>query len=84
MRTVNYCGIVHQGKGSSLGVSFRDFPGCISAGDDLDELTRNAREALQLHVDGMIADGLTIPAPQSYDPACEEATLMLVAVQVRK
>ena len=47
----------------SLGISFLDFPGCISAGDTMDQLIAMGHEALQLHVDGMIEDGDEIPEP---------------------
>ena len=36
-------------------------PGCYSQGDTLDEAMRNAREAIELHIAGMLADGEPIP-----------------------
>ena len=36
-------------------------PGCYSQGDTLDEALRNAREAIELHIAGMLADGEPIP-----------------------
>jgi len=50
-----------------LGVVFPDFPGCISCGDDYDEAFLNAHEALALHTDGMLEDGLEIPAPRTLE-----------------
>lgn len=41
-----------------------DFPGCVSAGDTLDECKRNFAEALAFHIEGMRADGDPIPTPQ--------------------
>ena len=40
-----------------------DLPGCISTGDTLEEVHRNIREAIQLHLDGLKAEGLPIPEP---------------------
>ena len=64
-----YIGIIHKDKDSDYGVSFPDFPGCVSAGKDLDEAARMGKEALEFHVQGMIEDGETIPAPCSLDAA---------------
>ena len=36
-------------------------PGCFSQGDTLESALRNAREAIELHIEGMIADGEPIP-----------------------
>lgn len=36
-------------------------PGCISQGDTLEEAITNAREAIALHLECMIADGEEIP-----------------------
>jgi predicted RNase H-like HicB family nuclease len=55
-----YVAVVHKDKNSEYGVSFPDFPGCISAGKNLDEVYEMAQEALQFHVDGMVEEGLEI------------------------
>ena len=36
-------------------------PGCVSQGDTLEDAIANAREAIALHLEGMIADGEPIP-----------------------
>lgn len=45
------------------GAYIPDLPGCVSTGDTLDEVERNIREALQLHLEGLKAEGLLIPEP---------------------
>jgi predicted RNase H-like HicB family nuclease len=40
-----------------------DLPGCISTGETLEEVQRNIRQAVQLHVDGLRAEGLPVPEP---------------------
>ena len=50
----HYIALVRKDPESAYGVEFPDFPGCISAGDTLDEAARGAAEALQLHVEGML------------------------------
>ncbi|MES2984864.1 MAG: type II toxin-antitoxin system HicB family antitoxin [Pseudomonadota bacterium] len=58
-----YVGIVHKDKGSDYGVSFPDFPGCVSAGSTPDELQDMAQEALGLHIEGMVEDGEAVSKP---------------------
>jgi len=36
-------------------------PGCVSEGDTLDEALANIREAIDLHIEGMIAHGEEVP-----------------------
>ncbi len=59
-----YVALVHHEAGSAYGVSFPDFPGCVSAGDTFDEAISNAVEALWAHVDLMHEDGDVIPEPR--------------------
>jgi predicted RNase H-like HicB family nuclease len=64
----SFVAIIHKEPGSAYGVSFPDFPGCVSAGDDLDTALRSAQEALGLHIEGMVEDGEPLPdKPRSID-----------------
>lgn len=40
-----------------------DLPGCVAAAVDYDECLRLMTEAVQLHVDGLRADGDPVPEP---------------------
>ena len=51
--------------GVGYDVTVPDLPGCTSAGDSLDEALRNAKEAITLHVEAMIADGEPVPIPST-------------------
>ena len=42
-----------------------DLPGCFSGGDTLDDALENAREAIALHVEGLLSDGEPVPPPAS-------------------
>jgi predicted RNase H-like HicB family nuclease len=55
-----FMAIVEAGK-TGYGVYFPDLPGCVSAGNTVEEAARNAEEALSLHLRGMIEDGEEIP-----------------------
>jgi predicted RNase H-like HicB family nuclease len=39
-----------------------DVPGCASAGDTVEEALANFREALEMHIEGIIEDNDPIPA----------------------
>ena len=63
----SYVALIHRDPGSDYGVSFPDFPGCVTAGSDLDEARSMAGEALAFHVEGMTEDGAAIPEPRSLE-----------------
>lgn len=76
-------GIIHKDEGSDYGISFPDFPGCVSAGADLDEVLRMGREALEGHVGLMADEGEAVPEPSSMeavlaDPDNRDGTPVLV------
>jgi predicted RNase H-like HicB family nuclease len=60
-----YVVIYERGNESeeNWGAYVPDLPGCISTGETLEEAQRNIREAIQLHLEGMKAEGLPIPEP---------------------
>lgn len=62
-----YIALIRKERGSVFGVEFPDFPGCISAGDSLDEAVANAKEALELHIEGLLQDGEAIPEPSGLE-----------------
>lgn len=57
-----YLGAVCDGA-SSYGIVFLDFPGCVSAGDTLDDVLAMGNEALQGHVEIMVEHGDLVPEP---------------------
>ena len=73
---MRYIAFIHKEDNSVFGVSFPDFPGCISAGDSLDEALLNASEALQGHVQMMEADGDHVPGPRSADDIMKDTSLI--------
>lgn len=79
----NYIAIVHKEANSDFGVSFPDFPGCITAGRNIDEAKDMAQDALALHIQGMLEDGEQLPAPSRLedimaDPDFTDATAYLI------
>ncbi len=63
----NYIAVVYKENDSDYGVSFPDFPGCITAGDSLEEVKNMAVEALEFHIKGMIEDAESLPEPSLLD-----------------
>jgi predicted RNA binding protein YcfA (HicA-like mRNA interferase family)/predicted RNase H-like HicB family nuclease len=79
----NYIAIVHKDTKSDFGVSFPDFPGCITAGKNIDEAKDMAQEALTLHIKGILEDGEKLPHPSRLeeimiDPGYVNAVAYLV------
>ena len=64
---IYYVALIYKEPKSDFGVSFPDFPGCITAGSTIQEAMIMAREALAFHIEGMIEEGYKIPAPSSVD-----------------
>jgi predicted RNase H-like HicB family nuclease len=42
-----------------------DLPGCIATGDTRDEVEREMKGAIGLHLEGLKAEGMAIPQPSS-------------------
>lgn len=43
-----------------------DLPGCIAAGSDKEDVERNMRDAIALHIEGMHQEGLEVPQPHTF------------------
>ena len=83
---MEYIAYLHKDKNSDYGVSFPDFPGCITAGTTLEEARARSAEALAFHVAGMREDGEPIPKPSTLDdlrndPAMKGAVAFLTEVR---
>ena len=60
-----YVAFIHRDDEPGFGISFPDFPGCVSDGDTIDDTIRRGASALAFHIEGMIQDGEVIPEPRS-------------------
>lgn len=54
-----------QEKPHRYNVRVPALPGCLTYGESLDDAIANAREAIAVYVDSLIADGKTVPAESS-------------------
>ena len=64
---MNYPIAIHKDSNSDYGVIVPDLPGCFSAGSTIDEALLMAREAVELHLQGLLDDGQTIPLPSDIE-----------------
>lgn len=83
-----YIALLRKDATSDFGVEFPDFPGCVTAGQSLEEARRMAAEALELHLAGMAEDHEPIPEPSSLDivmadAVSRDAVAFLVDIGVR-
>lgn len=86
---MKYVAFIHSDD-ANYGISFPDFPGCISVGATKEDAVRHGAEALAFHIEGLVEDSLPIPRPRSVsdikaDPGLAEwrqgAALTLVHVE---
>lgn len=59
--------VLHKDPDSEYGVTVPDLPGCFSAGATVEEALDAAVEAIECHVEGLLMDGLSIPAAQAVE-----------------
>jgi len=57
--------VLHTDDGVRYGVIVPDLPGCFSAGDTFDEALDSVREAIELHLEGLIEEGGDVPVPRA-------------------
>lgn len=64
---MNYPVVLHKDPDSDYGVIVPDLPGCFSAGTTIDEALTMAKEAIELHLEGLVAEGQAIPSAGAID-----------------
>jgi predicted RNase H-like HicB family nuclease len=42
-----------------------DLPGCVATGETVEEVETGMADAIRLHVEGLIEDGLPVPEPSA-------------------
>jgi len=64
---MNYPIVIHKDEDSDYGVTVPDLPGCFSAGSTTDEAIAMAREAIELHLEGLTEEGQVVPQPGTVE-----------------
>jgi len=57
--------VVIENAGANFSAYVPDLPGCVATGNSVDEVQREIREAIALHLEGLREDGDAIPEPSS-------------------
>ncbi len=57
--------IVIENAGPNFSAYVPDLPGCVATGPSVEDVEREIREAIELHLEGMREDGDPIPPPSS-------------------
>jgi predicted RNase H-like HicB family nuclease len=60
---MRYAVVIEQADGN-YSADVPDLPGCVATAATIEEVTRELREAIFFHLDGLRADGLPIPPGQ--------------------
>jgi predicted RNase H-like HicB family nuclease len=61
---MKYAVVVEEGK-KNYGAYVPDLPGCIAVGETKEEALRLIKEAIELHLESMREEGVSIPEPSS-------------------
>jgi predicted RNase H-like HicB family nuclease len=69
---MKYLVVVEQGP-TSYGAYVPDLPGCVAVGETREEVTALIHDAIELHIEGLKADGQPIPQPSSSGELIEVA-----------
>ena len=64
MRKVRYLVRISKDPDSDWGASVPDLPGCVATGKTIDAALRRIQVAIELHLQGMRADGVQPPRPR--------------------
>ena len=84
-RSMNYPVVIHKDEDSDYGVTVPDLPGCFSAGRTVDEALAMTKEAIELHLEGLIAEGSAVPRPGRIEkhrqhPDYQDGTWAVVSI----
>lgn len=57
--------IVIEKAPSNYSAYVPDLPGCVATGNTIEEVKQQIKEAISFHLEGLQAEGLSIPLPSS-------------------
>ena len=55
--------VVYERTPNNYGAYVPDLPGCVSTGDNWDEIQENIHEAISFHIEGLMMDNDPVPEP---------------------
>jgi predicted RNase H-like HicB family nuclease len=60
---MEYLVVYEKSNDGSIWARVPDVPGCSSCGDTVEEARENIKEAIELHLEALKAEGIPIPVP---------------------
>lgn len=63
--------VIIEKAGNNYSAHSPDLPGCMATGDTIEETKQNMKEAIELHIQGLIEDGDPLPQPNHNDTSVE-------------
>lgn len=70
MSDYHYTIILHPDtEQGTYGVTVPALPGCVTQGDSIEDAISMAKEAISLHLEGMLADGEPVPEESEHPQA---------------
>ncbi len=70
---MQYAIITEKAPGINYSAYVPDLPGCVAAGDSLEEVIRLMEEGIAFHLEGLREDGLPAPEPTTQVAYAEVA-----------
>ena len=77
MKMYRFLIVIEKGK-KNLAAYCPDLPGCVATGKNEKEVEKNMYEAIQLHIQGLLEDGLEVPQAEA-----EAEILAMPQIKVR-
>lgn len=78
---MNFTVELHNDETGGFWAEVKELPGCITQGDSVEEVEANAKEAIELFLDGLIADYVeSLPGIQPSEPP-DKALVLTMKLQ---
>ena len=79
---MEYVVIFEEGE-NSYSAYVPDLPGCIAAGDTIEEVQTLIAEAIEFHIEGLREDGDVVPSPSSNIPVPIDPGMLSTPIAVQ-
>ena len=79
---MEYIVIFEEGE-NSCSAYVPDLPGCIAAGETIEEVRKLIAEAIEFHIEGLREDGDVVPQPSSSLPVQNEPGVSSALISAR-
>jgi predicted RNase H-like HicB family nuclease len=79
---MEYLVVVEKGK-TSYGAYVPDLPGCVAAGETRREVLKLIREAVELHIDALRAQGEPVPRAHVEEPSHQDSRCLTTGSTAR-